>query len=100
MTVTLKTAMAGVDIDIGKNSFHVVGLDQRGDRAAAESDRDAKWTSDLPHAAGESRFADNINGLLQQNRPEANSCTAKESPENLRLSALDFVPPSLGSLAK
>ncbi len=29
MTLTLKTAMAGVDIDIGKNSFHVVGLDQR-----------------------------------------------------------------------
>jgi uncharacterized 2Fe-2S/4Fe-4S cluster protein (DUF4445 family) len=29
MTVTLKTAMAGVDIDIGKTSFHVVGLDQR-----------------------------------------------------------------------
>ena len=28
MTLTLKTAMAGVDI--GKNSFHVVGLDQCG----------------------------------------------------------------------
>ena len=28
LTLTLKTAMAGVDI--GKNSFHVVGLDQRG----------------------------------------------------------------------
>ena len=30
MTLTLKTAMAGVHIDIGKNSFHVVGPDQRG----------------------------------------------------------------------
>jgi hypothetical protein len=27
---TLKTAIAVVGIDIGKNSFHVVGLDQRG----------------------------------------------------------------------
>ena len=30
MSQTLKTAMAVIDIDIGKNSFHVVGLDQRG----------------------------------------------------------------------
>ncbi len=30
MSQTLKTAMAVVGIDIGKNSFHVVGLDQRG----------------------------------------------------------------------
>ena len=29
MSQTLKTAMAVVGIDIGKNSFHVVGLDQR-----------------------------------------------------------------------
>jgi transposase len=30
MTVTFKAAMTVVGIDIGKNSFHVVGLDQRG----------------------------------------------------------------------
>jgi transposase len=30
MSETLKTAIAVVGIDIGKNSFHVVGLDQRG----------------------------------------------------------------------
>jgi len=30
MFETLKTAVAVVGIDIGKNSFHVVGLDQRG----------------------------------------------------------------------
>src|SRR5271167_1747629 len=30
MSQTLKTAIALVGIDIGKNSFHVVGLDQRG----------------------------------------------------------------------
>ena len=30
MSQTLKTAMAVIGIDIGKNSFHVVGLDQRG----------------------------------------------------------------------
>jgi hypothetical protein len=30
MSQTLKTMIAAVGIDIGKNSFHVVGLDQRG----------------------------------------------------------------------
>jgi transposase len=30
MSPTLKTAIAVVGIDIGKNSFHVVGLDTRG----------------------------------------------------------------------
>jgi hypothetical protein len=30
MSQTLKTAIAVVGIDIGKNSFHIVGLDQRG----------------------------------------------------------------------
>ena len=30
MSQTLKTMIAVVGIDIGKNSFHIVGLDQRG----------------------------------------------------------------------
>jgi transposase len=30
MFETVKTAVAVIGIDIGKNSFHVVGLDQRG----------------------------------------------------------------------
>jgi hypothetical protein len=30
MSQTLKTAIAVVGVDIGKNSFHIVGLDQRG----------------------------------------------------------------------
>jgi len=30
MAKTLETAVAVIGIDIGKNSFHVVGLDQRG----------------------------------------------------------------------
>jgi transposase len=30
MAETLKTAVAVIGIDIGKNSFHVVGLDRRG----------------------------------------------------------------------
>jgi transposase len=30
MAETLKTAVTVVGIDIGKNSFHVVGLDRRG----------------------------------------------------------------------
>ena len=30
MSHTLKAAIAVIGIDIGKNSFHIVGLDQRG----------------------------------------------------------------------
>ncbi len=30
MVETLKTAVAVVGIDIGKNSFHIIGLDERG----------------------------------------------------------------------
>jgi transposase len=30
MSETVKTTVAVIGIDIGKNSFHVVGLDQRG----------------------------------------------------------------------
>ena len=30
MSQTPNTAMAVIGIDIGKNSFHVIGLDQRG----------------------------------------------------------------------
>ncbi len=30
MFETVKTAVTVIGIDIGKNSFHVVGLDQRG----------------------------------------------------------------------
>ena len=30
MPETMKTAVAVIGIDIGKNSFHVVGLNQRG----------------------------------------------------------------------
>jgi transposase len=30
MAKTLETAVAVIGIDFGKNSFHIVGLDQRG----------------------------------------------------------------------
>jgi len=33
MAKTLETAIAVIGIDIGKNSFHVVGLDRRCDRS-------------------------------------------------------------------
>src|SRR3984957_17554946 len=36
MPATAQTAVAVIGIDIGKNSFHVVGLDSRGNRAASE----------------------------------------------------------------
>ena len=48
MSQTLKTAIAVVGIDIGRNSFHVVGLDQHGAIALRQ-----KWSRDQVEA----RFA-------------------------------------------
>ena len=42
------TAIAVVGIDIGKNSFHVVGLDQRGAVCCVRSGRVVRWMHDLP----------------------------------------------------
>ncbi len=55
MSPTLKTAIAVVGIDIGKNSFHVVGLDQRGAivlRAASVAWAQAVSTSLLASKTG------------------------------------------------
>ena len=48
MSQTLKTAIAVVGIDIGKNSFHIVGFDQRGAIALRQ-----KWS----RGQVEARFA-------------------------------------------
>jgi hypothetical protein len=56
MSQNPKAAIAIVGIDIGKNSFHIVGLDQRGaivlrqkwSRGQVEARFGAEWQS-LPH---------------------------------------------------
>jgi transposase len=48
MPETVRTAVAVIGIDIGKNSFHVVGLDQRGAIVLRQ-----KWS----RSQVESRFA-------------------------------------------
>ena len=48
MSQTLKTVIAVVGIDIGKNSFHVVGLDQRGAIVLRQKWSVAKWKRGLP----------------------------------------------------
>ena len=44
----LANVIAFVGIDIGKNSFHVVGLDRRGESYCAKSGRVARLRSGLP----------------------------------------------------
>jgi transposase len=44
MSEKLNTTVAVIGIDIGKNSFHVVGLDARGDK----SGRAARWKRGWP----------------------------------------------------
>jgi hypothetical protein len=46
MSQTPNTAIAVIGIDIGKNSFHVVGHDARG--CCGKSGRVAKWRRDSP----------------------------------------------------
>ena len=43
MPATAQTAIAVVGIDICKNSFHVVGLDERGAICCARSGRAVRW---------------------------------------------------------
>ena len=48
MPATSQTAIAVIGIDIGKNSFHIVGLDDRGAMCFGRSGRVATWKRDLP----------------------------------------------------
>ena len=49
MSQSLSSAVAVVGIDIGKNSFHVVGLDARGAKlCCGKSGRVARSKPDLP----------------------------------------------------
>jgi transposase len=47
MSQKLDSAIATVGIDIGKNSFHVVGLDERGAIVLRQKCRGARWKRDL-----------------------------------------------------
>ena len=47
MSQTLKTMIAAVGIDIGKNLFHVVGLDQRGAIVLRQKWSRGRWKHDL-----------------------------------------------------
>jgi transposase len=55
MTETPETAVSVVGIDIGKNSFHVVGLDRRGSIVLRQ-----KWS----RRQVESRFANRLPCLI------------------------------------
>ena len=48
MSQTANTAIAVIGIDIGKNSFHVVGHDARGAIVLRQSGRVAKWKRGSP----------------------------------------------------
>ncbi len=43
MSQKLNTAIAVIGIDIGKNSFHVVGLDDRAQSRCGRSGRVVRW---------------------------------------------------------
>ncbi len=48
MAETLKTAVAVIGVDIGKNSFNVVGLDRRGAIVLRQSGHAARWKYGSP----------------------------------------------------
>ena len=48
MSEKLNTVVAVVGIDIGKNSFHIVGHDERGAIVLRQNGRAARWKHGLP----------------------------------------------------
>jgi len=48
MSQTPNSAISVIGIDIGKNSFHVVGHDARGAMCSGKSGRVAKWERGSP----------------------------------------------------
>ena len=48
MSETHNSVIAVIGIDIGKNSFHVVGLDGRGASRCGRSGRVARWRHGSP----------------------------------------------------
>ena len=48
MTEILESMIAAIGIDIGKNSFHVVGLDGRGQSRSGRSGRAGRWKHASP----------------------------------------------------
>jgi hypothetical protein len=48
MPATVQTAIAAIGIDIGKNSFHILGLDDRGRNCAASEVVATEWRYGLP----------------------------------------------------
>jgi hypothetical protein len=48
MSQTTQTAISVIGIDIGKNSFHIVGHDERGAIVLRQKWSPARWMPDLP----------------------------------------------------
>jgi hypothetical protein len=48
MSQKLDTSPTAIGIDIGKNSFHIVGQNQRGTIVLGRSGRVARWRPDSP----------------------------------------------------
>jgi hypothetical protein len=48
MSDKLNSAIAVIGIDIGKNSFHVVGHDKRGQSCCGRSGHAGRWKHGLP----------------------------------------------------
>jgi hypothetical protein len=68
MSEKLNTAITVIGIDIGKNSFHVVGLDKRGAIALRQ-----KWSRGHPaHVESDGRKL-YIEGLFLSNKPNKNN---------------------------
>ena len=60
MSQNLNSAVAVISIDIGKNSFHIVGLDDRGAIVLRQ-----KWSRGQIEAAGQYAAVPNRHGSLR-----------------------------------
>jgi hypothetical protein len=78
MSQTLKTSVAVIGVDIGKNSFHLVGQDRRGAIVLRRSP--ARQSAAVPDRHGGLRWGASSWGLFQQNRPTTVTPPQKARP--------------------
>ena len=73
-----------VGIDIGKNSFYVVGIDQRGAILLRQKCRVASWTHHCKHAAVPDHFGRKLQAQIRaRNSPGRWDVTNKKEPTHV-----------------
>jgi hypothetical protein len=86
MSQTPNTAIAVIGIDIGKNSFHVVGHDARGAIVLRQ-----KWSRGRPYSKGQKNDSNDADAIAEAVQRPTMKFVATKTAEQLDLQALHRV---------